>query len=39
MIQAIKEKYSSYEDFLEAKYGLDEGKIALLKSFYCQKDY
>lgn len=35
-IKSIKEKYSSYEEFLENEYNLDEDKRKRLKEIYCE---
>ncbi len=35
-IEAIKERYASYEAFLEQEYGLDEGKRKQLRVLYCE---
>ena len=35
-IQAIKERYASYEEFLEQEYGLDEEKRKQLRLMYCE---
>lgn len=34
----IRKRYSGYDPFLEAEYGLDEAKRAILRGYYCQKD-
>ena len=36
-IQSIKEKYSSYDEFLLKEYGLDENKRLKLRNYYCIK--
>lgn len=36
-INAIKEKYQNYDEFLESEYGLDVKKRARLREIYCEK--
>ena len=35
-IQSIKERYTSYDEFLEKEYNLDEKKRELLRRIYCE---
>ena len=35
-IDAIQDKYSSYDEFLEKEYGIDEEKRKLLRQIYCE---
>lgn len=36
-IDAIKDKYSSYDEFLLKEYNIDEEKKAILRKFYCEE--